>query len=184
VLTFVVEANFVAHVIEVSADRKTHVMKRIDQFWQNGIGGEKVVYSYQLPNGNLSLMTQQFRLDGNPTGNILSYYKLIRATPPVFSGKFAITGTAKVTSTIKVSKPTAASPYGATPVTIKWLRCTKQLKSAPKTKPSYCVAIPNAVATSYKLTSKDKGKYLIASAESSNSGGVASVFTVSTAVVK
>jgi hypothetical protein len=184
VLTFVVEANFVAHVVEVSADRKTQVMKRIDQFWQNGLGGEKVVYSYQLPNGNLSLMTQQYRFDGNPTGNILSYYQLIRATPPVFSGKFAVTGTAKVASTIKVAKPTATSPYGAKSVTLKWLRCTKQLKSAPKTKPSYCVAIPNAVSTSYKLTSKDKGKYLIASAESSNSGGVAAIFTASTSIVK
>lgn len=185
-LTFVLQHDFKAEVVEVSADRKTQSVKSIDTLWQNDnfVRADKVVHSFQLPNGNLSLMSQQYRLMGNPAGTIFNYYQLIRATPPAVTGKFAVNGTAKVASTLKTSTVTFSSPYGASNAAYKWYRCDKIVKTAPVSKPTFCVAIPKATNTSYKLTSKDKGKYLIASAESFNSGGTTSVFTISTAVVK
>jgi len=186
-LTFVLQHDLIAEVVEVAADRKTQKVKRIDTLWQDEIFGQadKVVHSYQLPNGNLSLMSQQRRLlTGDPKGTVLNYYQLIRATPPAVTGKLAVSGTAKVASTLKTSTVTFSSPYGASTAAYKWYRCDKIVKTAPVSKPTFCVAIPNAIFTSYKLTSKDKGKFLLASAESSNSGGSTLVFSTSTAVVK
>lgn len=187
VLTFVLQHDYIAEVVEVAADRKTQKVKRIDTLWTPEWSGqdESAVHSYQLPNGNLSLMSQQYRfLTGEPKGTVLNYYQLIRATPPAVTGKLAVSGTAKVASTLKTSTVTFSSPYGASTAAYKWYRCDKIVKTAPVSKPTFCVAIPNATATSYKLTSKDKGKFLLTSAESSNSGGSTLAFSASTAQVK
>jgi hypothetical protein len=185
-LTLVLQHDLIAEVVEVAADRKTQKVKRIDTLWQNEnfVQADKVVHSYQLPNGNLSLMSQQYRTSGNPSGTVLNYYQLIRATPPVLSGTLTVSGTAKVTSTLKTSSVTFSSPFGASNPSYKWYRCDKIVKTAPKIKPTFCVAIPNAIFTSYKLTSKDKGKFLLASAESSNSGGSTLAFSTSTGAAK
>jgi hypothetical protein len=185
-LTLVLQHDLIAEVVEVAADRKTQKVKRIDTLWQNEnfVQADKVVHSYQRPNGNLSLMSQQYRTSGNPSGTVLNYYQLIRATPPVLSGTLTVSGTAKVTSTLKTSSVTFSSPFGASNPSYKWYRCDKIVKTAPKIKPTFCVAIPNAIFTSYKLTSKDKGKFLLASAESSNSGGSTLAFSTSTGAAK
>ena len=185
-LALVVQRDLAVELIEFSSDKKSKTITKVGYLGSKrpsyGLG--RVVHSAVAADGNIAMMFHHYPETQVPQETTFNYYKVNRVFAPALKGKLAISGTTKLGSTLKISTVSFTAAVTPSQMVTQWYRCSKTLKTAPKTKPADCVAIPNALAKSYKLTTKDKGKYLIASVSSFNSGGTTIVFSTSSAVVK
>jgi hypothetical protein len=99
-------------------------------------------------------------------------------TKPGASKAAGVSGTAKVAKSLLGSKGTWAR---ATSYSYKWYACTSAGTSKTAV-PSGCTAISGATSTSFKLTTKQKGKYIRFAVTARNTGG--STVSVSAASAK
>ena len=97
---------------------------------------------------------------------------------PSASKSASVAGSAKVAKSLVGNKGTWS---GATSYTYKWYACSAS-GSAKTTVPSGCTAITGAAGTSFKLTVKQKGKYIRFGVTARNAGG--STISVSAASAK
>jgi hypothetical protein len=185
-LALVVQRNLAVELVEFSSDRKSKAITTVGYLGSNRLsyGLGRVVHSALATDGNITMMFHHYPETPEPLNTTFNYYKVNRVLPPALKGELSVSGTPKVGATLKTSTVSFTANVSPSAMVTKWYRCSKPIKLAPKAKPSECVAIPNALVKSYKLTSKDKGKYLIASVSSFNSGGTTIVFSASSAVVK
>ena len=96
-----------------------------------------------------------------------------------------VSGKAKVGQTLTIAKPTAIG-YPTPKLTYRWLRCTKATpKSATLNLTSYgCKVISGATKSTYKLTSADASKYVVANTVSTGTASfVSRVYAKSTVKV-
>ena len=185
-LAFVVQRDLAVELVEFSNDRKTKTITPVGYLGSKrpnyGLG--RVVHSAVAADGNIAMMFHHYPETSDPQKTTYNYYKVNRVLAPALKGKLTITGVTKVGSTLKTSTVSFTASVAPSTMVTQWYRCSKIVKTAPNKKPVDCVPIPNALLKSYKLTTKDKGKYLIASVSSFNSGGTTIVFSTSSAVVK
>ena len=93
----------------------------------------------------------------------------------------ALAGTAKKT---KVLTGTAAAFGGSTSTKAnQWYRCTATASAATTSVPSNCTAIAGKTGTTYTLTSTDVGKYIRFGSKATNSAGVTTSLSKSSAKV-
>ena len=88
-------------------------------------------------------------------------------TKPSASKAASVSGTAKVTKSLTGSKGTWAR---ATSYSYRWYACSSS-GTAKTAVPSGCASISGAISTSFKLTTKQKGKYIRFAVTARNSAG-------------
>ncbi len=109
-------------------------------------------------------------------------------TKPVNTKSASLSGTAKVGKTLTAAKGTWTANPTAT-ISYKWYRCSvkgSSITHAAPTKSAKCSVISRKTASTYKLTSADKGKFIRASVIAHNSKGttITTTKTTTKAVVK
>ena len=137
--------------------------------------GAEQLYGFGVsvsPSGNI-FITSIFN-----TGNSQIYEGIVyrQASAPIPSGELRMTGLAKVGKFVTSLAPsfTGLTAVGAT--SIQWYACTTKVTTIQTTVPSTCVLIPKATALKFKVTSKQKNKYLGVAVKNTNAIGTATVF--------
>ncbi len=106
------------------------------------------------------------------------------ASAPIPVGDLKLTGTAKVGQTVisKIPTFTGVSNIGTT--RIQWYSCTTKVATVQTTVPVTCAVIAKATALKFKVTAKQKNKYLGVAVSNTNAVGTATLFSTLSAKTK
>jgi len=130
----------------------------------------------------------------SPSGNIFinsgsssaSYEGIVyvSATKPQPVGDIRVPLTAKVGSSLIATIPTFTGLSSVGVTTIQWYSCSSPVLAVQITIPAGCVAISKARATKFKVTTKQKKKYIAVSVSNTNAVGTTTLFSPTTAKTK
>jgi hypothetical protein len=93
------------------------------------------------------------------------------ASIPVATGTLSISGLSKIGKTLSAKMPAFGGVSGPGKVTVQWYACSAKIVGIPTSIPVGCVAIAKATSSKFKVTSKQKKKYLAIAVTSSNKIG-------------
>jgi hypothetical protein len=99
------------------------------------------------------------------------------ASAPIPVGTLKLTGTAKTGQTVTSKIPTFTGVSNIGTTRIQWYSCTTKTATVQLTIPLNCAAIPKATALKFKVTAKQKNKYLGVAVSNTNAVGTATLFT-------
>lgn len=120
-------------------------------------------------NGNMFF----FSASGYTTRDSIVY---VQAAAPTHSGTPAVRGTAKTGAKLTAGNLIFSSISGIGVTTRQWYACTREVPVNTTVKPSTCSAISKATGSTFKVTSKQKGKYITVAVKNSNPVGTATIF--------
>ena len=130
------------------------------------------------PSGNMFLEVKNWQTN---TAKTIAYQG---AEAPRPFGLRKINGKAKVNASLSVTIPTFASRTGIGTTRIQWYSCTTKTATVQLTIPLNCAAIPKATALKFKVTAKQKNKYLGVAVSNTNAVGTATLFSTLSAKTK
>lgn len=107
-----------------------------------------------------------------------------RNSVPLSFTPLTVTGKAKVNSTVRAAAMEFKSISGVGSTTYQWYACKTAVPANTVQRPVGCVAIAKAKASSFKVTSKQKGKFLTVSLSNTNAFGTSVVFAASATKAK
>ena len=122
-----------------------------------------------------------FFVASDHSAGTMDTFAYITASKPMATGAALLRGTAKVGKSLTAAIPTFAGITGAGTTSIQWYACKTAVAVATDTVPANCVAIAKATASSMKLTSKHKGKFLTVVVKNTNAVGTTTLVAKSTA---
>jgi hypothetical protein len=118
---------------------------------------------------------------GSNINNVAKFVAIERASAPVTSGAGpSIVGKAKTGVTLKSSIVGFKSISGVGANAFQWYACSRAVAPNTTILPDGCVAIAKATAATFKVTSKQKGKYLSVAVKNTNSVGTITLFAPAT----
>ena len=129
----------------------------------------------------------------SPSGNIFLGVELqavvkalviTRASKPVASSQPAVTGALKVGKKLLGSAITFTSFNGVGTNTYQWFACSAAVGVAATQLPAGCLPIAKATTSAFKLTAKQKGKFVVLAVTNSNKLGSSTLYTSASAKVK
>ena len=141
------------------------------------------VYSFIVtvsPSGN-------FFIAGNVNLGTSQIYEGIvyrAASAPIPVGTLKLTGLAKTGQTVTSKIPTFTGVSNIGTTRIQWYSCTTKTATVQLTIPLTCAAIPKATALKFKVTTKQKNKYLGVAVSNTNAVGTATLFSTLAAKAK
>lgn len=99
------------------------------------------------------------------------------ASAPIPVGTLKLTGLAKTGQTVTSKIPTFTGVSNIGVTRIQWYSCTTKTATVQLTIPLTCAAIPKATALKFKVTTKQKNKYLGVAVSNTNAVGTATLFS-------
>ncbi len=99
------------------------------------------------------------------------------ASAPIPVGDLKLTGLAKTGQTVTSKIPTFTGVSNIGTTRIQWYSCTTKTATVQLTIPLTCAAIPKATALKFKVTTKQKNKYLGVAVSNTNAVGTATLFS-------
>jgi hypothetical protein len=99
------------------------------------------------------------------------------ASVPIPVGDLKLTGTAKAGQTVTSKIPTFTGVSNIGTTRIQWYSCTTKVATVQTTIPATCAVIAKATALKFKVTSKQKNKYLGVAVSNTNAVGTATLFS-------
>ena len=106
------------------------------------------------------------------------------ASAPIPVGDLKLTGLAKTGQTVTSKIPTFTGVSNIGTTRIQWYSCTTKTATVQLTIPLTCAAIPKATALKFKVTTKQKNKYLGVAVSNTNAVGTATLFSTLSAKTK
>lgn len=125
------------------------------------------------PSGNISMVSAG-------QNDVREGMFLNLATRPVASGAVRVSGTAKSGSQLLATLPTFSGISAIGKTSIQWYSCSNKVATVQTSIPLKCVAIPKATSNKFKVTSKQKKKYLGVSVTNTNAIGTTLMFSPTT----
>jgi hypothetical protein len=123
----------------------------------------------------------------SPSGNIFinsgsgsaSYEGIVyrAASAPIPVGTLKLTGLAKTGQTVTSKIPTFTGVSNIGTTRIQWYSCTTKVAIVQATIPVTCALIAKATALKFKVTTKQKNKYLGVAVSNTNAVGTATLFS-------
>ena len=98
------------------------------------------------------------------------------ASAPTVSGQLSISGTASNGKRLVASQLAFASISGVAQVNYQWYSCSSPVASGVTSKPASCKLISKATASSFKVTTQQKNKYVTVAVEAKNAIGTTVLF--------
>lgn len=129
------------------------------------------------PNGNIAIAT-------TTNSGVYEGITYLAATKPVPTGTLKANGAAKVGKLLTATLPQfgGVSQIGTT--TIQWYTCATAVTTLQTSVPAGCTPITGATAAKFKVTAKQKKKYLAVAVTNANAVGQTTVFSTTTAKAK
>ena len=106
------------------------------------------------------------------------------ASAPIPVGDLKLTGTAKAGQTVTSKIPTFTGVSNIGTTRIQWYSCTTKVATVQTTVPVTCAVIAKATALKFKVTAKQKNKYLGVAVSNTNAVGTATLFSTLSAKTK
>lgn len=134
------------------------------------------VYGFSVsvsPGGN-------FFISGNVNLGTSSIYEGIvyrAASAPIPVGTLKLTGLAKTGQTVTSKIPTFTGVSNIGTTRIQWYSCTTKVATVQTTIPVTCAVIAKATALKFKVTTKQKNKFLGVAVSNTNAVGTATLFS-------
>jgi hypothetical protein len=128
------------------------------------------------PNGNIFAVSVRSQLG--------QFIGVLRAGTPSFRGTPGFIGKVKKGSKLTANVLNFEGVTGSGNRTYQWYACSRAVPQNTFALPTGCVAIANAKTPQFKITSKQKGKYITVATSSSNALGQTSVFAPSSTKAK
>jgi hypothetical protein len=145
--------------------------------------------SLPFANGSFSETAVGTTVNGNVftvavSGSQGQFIALTRATSPTFTGTPGMKGKAKIGTSLVAKAITFSGIAGFGPTSYQWFSCSRAVPANTLLKPNTCVAIPKATSAKFKVTAKQKGKYVTVETKSKNDVGETHVFAPSLTKIK
>jgi hypothetical protein len=135
------------------------------------------------PSGNLFLVMDYWDVGLQSEVNKSIVYQ--GASAPTASGPVTISGKAKVGVKLKSALPTFTNQVTGVGVSkVQWYSCASAILAPQNSVPQNCVPIPTATNGSFKVTKKQKNKFLSVSVTNGNAFGSVTLIAKSTSRVK
>lgn len=106
------------------------------------------------------------------------------AQVPIVSGSLALKGKAVKGQTLSARIPIFGGRSAIGVTTFTWYSCSAKISTPTFARPVSCIAIPKATSSRFKVTSKQKGKYLSLAVSNTNAVGTTTLFSPTTAKAK
>jgi hypothetical protein len=106
------------------------------------------------------------------------------ATAPIARALPVIRGTAANGKKLAITLPTFLSPSGVGKTTLQWYSCSRSVPANTTVKPSTCSAISKATGSTFKVTSKQRGKFITVAIKNSNTLGTTTLFAPASSKAK
>ena len=129
------------------------------------------------PNGNIFLVA-------GTGGGIYEGMAYVGASKPQAAGALKVAGTAKNGKQLVATLPTFSSVSDIGVTTMQWYACASKVTVVQITIPAGCVPIPKAVTAKFKVTAKQKNKFLALAVTNTNRVGTTILFSPTTAKAK
>ena len=130
------------------------------------------------PSGNLFVFLFDFT---NNFGKTIAY---LAADAPVPTGALVLKGKAVKNAKLVATPPIFTSKTGIGETKFQWYSCSAKVTTLQAAIPAKCVAIPQATSATFKVTAKQKNKYLGIAVTNSNAVGSVLVFSPTTTKAK
>jgi hypothetical protein len=128
-------------------------------------------------NGNLYFLTAA----GYTMRDAIVY---VQATAPAASANASVRGTPRNGSKLTAGTVNFSSVSGIGVTTRQWYSCSRAVPANTTVKPSTCSAISKATGSTFKVTSKQRGKYITVAVKNSNAVGTTTLFAPASSKAK
>jgi hypothetical protein len=118
-------------------------------------------------NGNVFVVAQRSPAKG---------FTYQRATSPIPSGTARVTGTPKLGAKLTAAAMTFGGFSGVGATKYQWYSCTRAVAANTVSLPVGCSPIAKATASTFKVTTKQKGKFITVAVKNSNGVGTTTLF--------
>ena len=116
---------------------------------------------------------------GANVNNVAKVVTVERSAAPLAAAAPSVTGVAKTGVTLKSAAVVFNSISGTGLNSIQWYACSAAVPANTTVVPSTCVAIAKATAPNFKVTAKQKGKFITVAVTNTNQVGAATVLAPS-----
>lgn len=124
------------------------------------------------PSGNIFIST----VHNTGTSDVYEGLVYRQASAPIAVGDMKLSGVAKIGSSVIAKIPTFTGVSNIGTTSIKWYSCSTKSLVVQLTIPLTCLEIAKATAVKFKVTSKQKNKYLGVAVSNTNSVGTTTMF--------
>jgi hypothetical protein len=142
-----------------------------------GFAGDeaKTLVSGVTPTGNLFVASLRGR-NHSELIDVGEFLAIERAEAPVANSAVRITGSAKLGKTLNASGFSFRSISGLGTTTFQWYSCSRAVPANTTVKASTCSAISKATGSTFKVTSKQRGRYITVAVKNTNAVGTTTLF--------